>query len=326
MRRLLLFAILIGLSVATVSAIAAGPKRDAQDRCIRYSLPASVLKKPFFFAGELIPVKRPDVESRISSHVNYLLLDARGALTEWLTERAAYSWIFEEIFVKEGIPKEFAMLSPIVARLNSKPGLKSAGAGWWFLDKSCSPQEGVEMSEDAWHDDRLDIELSTKCFAARLKRIHKELGERSWLMTAAAYFASVKTIQEYTTNWNTNRFWDIPLPDMAEELILRWMAFCIISSEREFFELRFADPPPFTFDIVTGVSLKKDLPLGIAAKFMGISPREALELNPKMKLAGPVFPAVLQSKTVTHSIATPKGLGEELLRKLRAEGYLDGVK
>ena len=70
--------LLLGLS--PLSPNAAGPTKEARTNCSRYSLPSSLLNKPFYFAGELIPIQRPDVKSRISYQVNFLMLDARSVL------------------------------------------------------------------------------------------------------------------------------------------------------------------------------------------------------------------------------------------------------
>jgi hypothetical protein len=308
-------------------AFAVGPKKEGGVRCARYALPADLQKRPFYFVGELIPLRRPDVEDRVVFHINYLLLDARGALTDWLADRGRYSWIFEEIFAKEGVPKEFALLSPMLSGLSSRPEFKGAGAGWWFLAKPCGADEGVAMAEDGWHDDRLDLELSTRCFAKRIKRLHKDLGERSWLMTAAAYLTSEKTIQSYSQKWNTDQFWDLPLPDVAEELIVRWMAFAIINGRRESYDIQFQDQRPFTYDQITGVTLKKDLSVADLARLLDTPPREALELNPKLKGPAAVFPAADHGQAIAHSIAAPKDKGNQLLNALRKEGYVaDGKK
>lgn len=312
----------LSLSGATASAI--GPKKENGTRCVRYALPADLQRKPFYFAGELMPLKRPDVESRVLFHINYLLLDARGALTEWLADRGRYSWMFEEIFAKEGAPKEFALLSPILSGLSSRPEFKGAGAGWWFLAKPCSAVDGVQMSEDSWHDDRFDLEASTRCFAKKIKQLHKELGERSWLMTAAAYITSPKTIQSQMLKWNTDQFWDIPLPDTAEELIVRWVAFAIINGRREDYDIQFQGRPPFTYDQITGVTLKKDLSVADLAKMVEAPPREVLELNPKLKGPAALFPAADHGRPILHSISAPKDKGNKLLNALRKDGYIVG--
>ena len=130
--------------------------KAASQPCVRYALPPTVLEKPFYFAGELIPLDRPDVRLRITDQLNFLLLDARGALTDWLSEKTRHAWIFDEILEKEGVPREFASFSPVLSGL-TRNASRSSPAGWWALDKPCDRSEGVEMSEDSWRDDRYEF-------------------------------------------------------------------------------------------------------------------------------------------------------------------------
>ncbi len=178
------------------------------------------------------------------------------------------------------------------------------------MTKPCSSADGIELVDDSWHDDRADLELSTRCFAAKLKKIRADLGESGWIMSLAAYITSPKTIQEYCDKWKTTYFWDLPLPDVAEVLIDRLIAFAIINGHREFFGLTFQDPPPFVFDQVTGVVLVKDLTIGDLAKILHVPPREILEMNPKIKPSNPAFPAIVNGKNIVHSISVPKGKGK----------------
>ncbi len=212
-----LIALLIVFSGLCSSGIAAGPRKEAPAVCSRYSLPNTVSEKSFQFAGELIPVRRPDVNSRISFQINFLLLDARSVLTDWLSEKSKHYWLLEDILAKEGIPKDFVWLAPILAGANLKSQSRQAGVGWWSLEKNCDSSEGMEMSDDSWHDDRLDLELSTRCFATRIKQIRKDLGDVNWLMAAAAYISGQNAVQDLMRRWNTKDFWDIPLPDASEE-------------------------------------------------------------------------------------------------------------
>lgn len=312
--------VLLGLSPVPSNAV--GPTKEARTNCSRYSLPSSLLNKPFNFAGELIPIHRRDVQSRILYQVNFLMLDARSVLTDWLSEKSRYAWIFDEVLRKEGVPDEFVLFAPVLSALSLKAASRSPVVGWWALAKPCAASDGVELLEDAWHDDRMDLELSTRCFAARLKDAKKQLGGASWLMTAAAYVTSTKTILELRQRWNADQYWDLPLPENAEDLVVRWIALWIINSHRDFYGLKFKDAPPFTFDQVTGLVLNKDLSVAEIAHMTGVPPREILELNPKIKVSAPVLPATVRGKSLTHTIAAPKGKGLILVDKLKKGGYV----
>ncbi len=315
----------LALILVTDIVVAAGletPDRSGNLRSCRFSLPPDQLGKPFLFGGEQVPLQRQDVQHRVMSHVNFLLLDARSVLTEWLAEKSSYSWIFQETFASEGLPKEFSLLAPILAALNAKAPGRAPGVGWWYLAKPCTSAEGVEMAEDSWHDDRLDPELSTRCFATRIKEIRKQVGGQGWLMAVAAYLTSTKTIQEMQERWDTRTFWDLPLPDPAEEIIVRWIALTIIESNRSFYGLKFKEPTPIVFDQVTGVALAKDLPVAEIARVTGVPPRDVIKLNPKVKPSSAGFPAKVGAGSPLHTIATPKGTGHKLLESLKRDGYL----
>ncbi len=97
----------------------------------------------------------------------------------------------------------------------------------------------------------------TRCFVARMKKTRSDLNSSSWITAVAAYITSVKTVDDYRKRWNTDQYWDLPLPDLAEELVARWSCSRIINSNREAFGLRFKDAAPFTFDQINNVSLQR---------------------------------------------------------------------
>jgi membrane-bound lytic murein transglycosylase D len=304
------------------NAFAAGPRKEAPATCSRYSLPKSVVETSYQFAGENVPIQRPDVRSRILFQVNFLLMDARSVLTDWLSEKTRYVWLLEELIAKEGVPKDFVWLAPILAGTNLKSQGRQAGAGWWALENNCDSTDGMEMADDSWHDDRLDLELATRCFATRIKQIRKNLGDVNWLMAASAYISGESTVQDSMKRWNSKAFWDIPLPETTEELVVRWIALKIISGHREHFGLKFKESAPLAFDQVSGITLSKDLQVADVGHMVGIASRQVLELNPKIKTTSGVFPSQFKGKTLIHSIAVPKGKGSILLEKLKSGGYV----
>lgn len=313
--------IILGVVGCVVRAEAKGPVKETNTPCARYALPASLLEKPFHFADEVIPLQRKDVGSRILSQINFLLLDARSVLTLWLTEKQRRSWIYEEVFAKQHVPKDFALFAPVIGGLGPSP-FRKAGVGGWSLEKPCDSASGVEMASDKWHEDRMDVELSTRCFAVTIKSIRKDLGTRSWLMAAAAYATSTKSVQDIMKQWNTTSYWDLPLPEEAEKTVVRWIALGIIKSHQEEYGLKFRSPAPYTYDQVTGLTLVKDLPLAEIARMTGVPSRVILELNPKVRPSVGVFPAQADGKTPVHTITAPKGKGDLLVEQLKKAGYL----
>ena len=67
---------------------------------------------------------------------------------------------------KKGFRKSLSCLPRFLSALTLKASSRSTVVGWWALEKPCAASDGVEMQEDSWHDDRMDLDLSTRCFAA----------------------------------------------------------------------------------------------------------------------------------------------------------------
>lgn len=305
-----------------VWAAGAGPRSLQVGACPRYGLSPKFTRGTFTFAGEAIPLDRPDVARRVQDQVNFLLLDARSVLMNWLNDKARHGWLFEEILKKERLPFDFVLLAPIMSSLSTKAPSVVAGAGWWALEKACGAADGAAMDQNAFLDDRLDLELSTRCFVSRLKRIKADLGQEGWLMSVAAYVTSTGIVAETAENWKCGRFWDIPLPAAAESLVTRWVALAMIDGDKAFYGVQTPSPAPLSYDRVTGLILAKDLTVAQIAKLTGSSPKTILELNPRIRPGKGALPALVEGKRTPHHLSVPKGKGASLVDGLVKTGYL----
>lgn len=299
-----------------------GPAPQAPTTAGLFGLPPDIGKE-YRFLGQEFPIQRHDIKSRIIWQINFLLYDARSVMTEWVLEKSRFNWIYRETFSKAGVPEDFIWLAPVLG--GATKGSRPQSVGVWMLDKPCSRAEGVEMNEDSFMDERLDVQLSTKCFAQRLAAIHKDYG-MDWLMTAVAYLITPKNAKEIVEKYGTSNPWDIPLPDNIEDLLDRWIALKIIYTHRLFYGLNFKDPAPVIFDQLSDVKLSRDLPVAEIARIIGVSPRLILELNPKIKTNPGVFPAKADGRQLNHTIAAPSGTGAQLLKKLQESGYIEDAR
>ncbi len=305
---------------ATASA-ADSPQVSETATSVRYSLPEDVLRRPFSFAGEIVPFQRSDVRYRVGSEINFLLLDARSVLIEWLIRRDVPVQLIQQILEKEGVPPEFVFFYPVLAGL-TRNDQKVSGAGIWHISKPCDKADGLEMQEDSWHDDRMDIELATHCFASRIKSLRSQIRGGSWIMAAAAYVTSPNTVSDAQGNWDATSFWDVPLPPNIEQLICRWIAFTIIHGHERFYHINIPRQTPLVLDKVTGLELSRDVSVAELAVMLGIPSREVLKLNPKLKSSVGTFPSLSGTMRLAHNINVPKGKGALLVEKLKASGHL----
>ncbi|MGC8603839.1 MAG: hypothetical protein ACP5VS_09145 [Desulfomonilaceae bacterium] len=316
--------VFLALGQSGAASVPVQKSNEPTTGCPSFAIPTPLITGGFELGGEKVPLTRPDVKARIEFQINFLLFDARSVLGEWLKEKRKYSWIFEEIFSKQGIPTDFAWLAPVLSGISRSLNSHSTSTGVWGLDRPCDASEGVEMHDDSWRDDRLDIHLATNCFASRIKKLKQELGV-GWLMTAVAYTLSPKTTKNLMEKWNSSSVWDIPMPTSLEDMLGRWAALKIIGMNRSLYGLKYSDPAPLTYDNITSIELTRDLSIGEVANFVKVSPRLILELNPKIKPNSGIFPAKMNGKPLTHSIAVPSGSGRVLLNKLQELGYLSPV-
>lgn len=300
---------------------AAAESKHKSQVSIRYSLPAEILEKPYLFAGERIPLDRSDVRYRITAQVNFLLLDARSVLIEWLIQHDTRGWLLRELLGKAGVPNEFVLFAPVLPAM-TKINQKVSYSGVWFLDRPCNKQEGVEMEDDAWRDDRMDLQLATRCFASRIKSFRSQIKGESWLLAAAAYVSTLTTIQDAQLKWDSTSFWDIPLSMTTEQIINRWIALNIINAHRRFYGIQIPAQDPLVFEQLVGIKLTRDLSIAQISQLLGLPAREVLVINPKIKPTNPIFVAKVGNRIVTHTIQVPKGKGAFLMEKLRSAGYL----
>ncbi len=314
-------AFILALSLVDIGRCVSPEKEPSPSPLVRYALPPDVTQKPYVFAGETIPLQRSDVRYRIAAQINFLLLDARSIFIEWLMQHESRGWLLKQLLEKEGAPGEFALF-PYVLPGMAKGNQKASYSGIWFLEKPCQKDEGVEMEDDAWHDDRMDIQLATRCFASRIKSLRSQVKGQSWLMAAAAYVGGAAAIKEAQIKWDSTSFWDIPLPLATEQLVARWIALAIINAHRQFYDINIPPQAPLVFEQLVGIKLTRDVSIGQIAQFLGLPAREVLALNPKIKANNPIFPAKVAGRVVTHTIQTPKGKGSLLMEKLRHAGCL----
>ncbi len=268
-----------------------------------------------------MPLQRSDVRYRITAQINFLLLDARSVLLEWLIQHESRGWLLKQLLEKEEVPREFTLFAAVLPGM-VKGNQKVSHSGIWFLDKPCEKHEGLEMEDNAWRDDRMDIQLATRCFASRIKSMRSQVKGESWLMAAAAYAAGETVIKDAQIKWDSTSFWDIPLPSNIEQLITRWIALTIINAHRQFYDINVPKQAPLVFEQLVGIRLTRDLSIGQIAQFLGLPAREVLTINPKIKVNNPIFPAKVGARVVTHTIHAPKGKGSLLMEKLRSAGYL----
>lgn len=340
MKAIAIIALLSAVALPSVHAaeVCAIPHFSSLPGGFRYDFPPGFGPKGFKFAGEHIPLNRPDVRNRILTELNYLLLDRRSLVVTWLTRADALRPTINDVLKEYRLPREFIYLAAIESSYNSR-ALSSAGAyGYWQFIKStatCGPRGCDEydwkMNISRWHDDRADLVRSTHSAArylAWMNRIRKvrlegkqeRSGFGNWLLATAAYNAGPARVTERMNTYGADSYWDIPLPIETERYVPRWIAIALISRYRTHYGVQARPRPKVAFDTVRK-RLKKDLSVTAIARMLDTTPRVIWTLNSRLDIEGAEFPAKYRGKHIPHTINIPRGSKREFLAELKKNGY-----
>ncbi len=306
---------------------------------LRYHLPPQVEKSGFRFAGQEVPLDRPEVKNRILKEINYLLLDRRSKVFFWLSRSDSLKPVIGPILNKYEIPQEFLYLAAIESNYNGR-ALSSAGAfGYWQFIKSTAlsgpagtPHYDWKRVINNWKDERADLVKSTHSAArylAWLNRVKKvnlngypdRNGFNDWFLTAASYNAGPARVLQRLNTYETTNYWDAPLPVETEKYVPRWIALGLISRYRGFYGLHIKPGASTSFDTVEHVKLSKNLSFAEMARMLNTTPRAIWLLNSQIPFEKAVFPARDGGTFVKHTVHVPKGTSKKFLARLESHGF-----
>ncbi len=188
------FRILIVLSIIVISGVLINAtqqdpkennelKQKVQFKSTSNSYTIKAIKIPdnLEFAGEKVPLYKPDIKERIDRE---LLVNtywqSNGLL--WIKRTHKYFPVIEPILKEKGIPDDFKYLAVIESNLQNVTS--PAGAkGMWQLLIGAAKDNGLEVNDNV--DERYHLEKATRAACDYLLAAKKKFG--TWTMAAAAY-------------------------------------------------------------------------------------------------------------------------------------------
>ncbi len=188
------FRILIVLSIIVISGVLINAtqqdpkennelKQTVQFKSTSNSYTIKAIKIPdnLEFAGEKVPLYKPDIKERIDRE---LLVNtywqSNGLL--WIKRTHKYFPVIEPILKEKGIPDDFKYLAVIESNLQNVTS--PAGAkGMWQLLIGAAKDNGLEVNDNV--DERYHLEKATRAACDYLLAAKKKFG--TWTMAAAAY-------------------------------------------------------------------------------------------------------------------------------------------
>ncbi len=237
-----------------------------------YALP---IPDSLTFAGEPVPLERPDVKEKLDKELlinvywqSYGLLKFKRA--------AKYFPVIEPILKKYGIPEDFKYLA--VAESNLENVTSPAGArGIWQLMPEIAKKNNMEVSKQV--DERYHLEKSTEAACRYLLEAKEKFG--SWTLAAAAYNRGMKGLENALTDQQADSYWNLYLNPETARYVYRILAIKEIMEHPQDYGFHFRDEDLYQPDKFKLITLDTNqIDWVELAKQNGISYYELRRLNP----------------------------------------------
>jgi len=208
---------------------------------------------------------------------------------------------------EEGLPVELSWLPLIESGFRTRALSRARALGMWQFIASTGYKFGLER--DAWIDERMDPEKSTRAAIAYLKELHGIFGD--WTTALAAYNCGEGTILRVIKRQKIrylDNFWDLYtyLPRETAYYVPKFMAVLHIINDPERYGITL---PPLDEPVaMEEVMIEKQIDLKNVAKNIGSSYEEIKALNPELRRN--VTP------NTAYLLKVPSGKKEILLAKL----------
>ncbi len=180
-----------------------------------YEIKALKIPNNLSFAGERIPIEKPDIKERLDRE---LLVNTYWQSNGLLMFKRAnkYFPIIEPILAENGIPDDFKYLAVIESGLQNVTSPARA-TGFWQILKGTAKEYGLEVNTNV--DERYHIEKATQVACDYLKKSKNKLG--SWTLAAAAYNAGPTGISKRLETQKVNNYYDLLLGEETGRYVFR---------------------------------------------------------------------------------------------------------
>lgn len=220
--------VLAGLVSYTVSYFyvkAQAPKTIIKQVSSKESYLLPNLPSKLDFAGEAVPLEKPDVHERLLREM--LINTNLHAGNTWiLLQTSRWFPLIVPILKEEGVPEDFKYLCVAESGLQQVVSKSDAVGFWQFLEET-GKQSGLEISKQV--DERYHVEKSTRAACRYFKRAYAKFG--SWTLVAAAFNCGEAGVEKFMNQQQVKSYYDALLPDETMRYVFRILAFKNIISQ-----------------------------------------------------------------------------------------------
>ncbi len=211
------------------------------------------------FAGEKVPLYKPDIKERIDRELLVNTYWQSNALL-WIKRTHKYFPIIEPILEEKGVPNDFKYLAVIESNLRNVTS--PAGAkGFWQLLKAAARENGLEVNDNV--DERYHLEKATRAACDYLLKAKKKFG--TWTLAAAAYHDGNGGLNSKLTKQQVDSYYDVLAGENTQRYVPRILAAKeILSNPKKY---GFVFDKEDLYELPSSYPVKVDTPITNIASF-----------------------------------------------------------
>jgi len=284
--KIIILLAVITLSGILINAIQQDPDLEAvskekiefKNTSASYNIKAVKIPNDLSFAGERVPLEKPDIKERIDRE---LLVNtywqSNGLL--WIKRIHKYFPVIEPILKEKGVPDDFKYLAVIESNLRNVTS--PAGAkGFWQLLKGAAKENGLEVNDNV--DERYHLEKATRAACDYLIKSKKKFG--SWTLAAAAYHDGNGGLNSKLSQQQVTSYYDVLAGENTQRYVPRILAAKEILSNPKKYGFQY--DPEDLYTLPASYSIKVDTAITNIASFakkFGTNYKELKIQNPWLR-------------------------------------------
>jgi hypothetical protein len=284
----------VSLAVLDVSKSSNSPTTNSTNYIQKIS-PVS-LPKTISFAGENVPIDRPDVrealqhELTVNTYRHSNTIKILKSIDRWRPFVLA-------VLKEQNVPEDFIYLAIIESEFDNNARSAVGAMGMWQLMEQTAKELQLPVNEDV--DMRRDPKKATEAASKFLKQANGNFN--NWINAAASYNVGITGMKSRLQDQKANSFFDLYLNQETARYVYRILALKLIVENPEaygYFIPKEEKYEPFKFSTVT---VTENIPnLVDFAKQNNTTYKELRLLNPWF------------NNTTTFALKVPKGESYEL--------------
>lgn len=254
------------------------------------------LPKTISFAGEKVPIDRPDVREALQHELTVNTYRHSNTI-KILKNIDRWRPFVLKVLKEQNVPEDFIYLAIIESEFDNNARSAVGAMGMWQLMEQTAKELQLPVNEDV--DMRRDPKKATEAASRFLKQANGNFN--NWINAAASYNVGISGMKNRLADQKANSFFDLYLNQETARYVYRIIALKLIVENPEaygYFIPKEEKYEPFKFSTVT---ITEDIPnLVDFAKQNNSTYKELRLLNPWF------------NNTTTFALKVPKGESYEL--------------